>query len=254
MREAIRQNRTLIRNQWRAPLQTTHDFLDAQYLFASQVVGFLSLDAATFSGHGQEVVPAAAAFHKNLFHLYAALDLTQRGMIGPARVLFRVMFEALYLGKFSLVTGDVKLVKKWLEGEPISVVADVFRRIARPTIVEGRTFWSAACAAVHATVFSGQPHPHYDRLRQEVGSNIAILLGLLLCSHHLLGQHLLTKRTWYYYRRYFREATARMEQRRARCNKLAARARRFLSSSARQLVREYTATWQVKRRSGAAQQ
>jgi hypothetical protein len=245
MREVTRQNRALIRNNLLTPLETARRFLDAQYLFASEFAGLLRPGGSAFSGHGQEVSPAFAAFGKNLFHLYAALDLTARGVIGPSRVLFRVILEALYLGKFCVVSGDDRLVHRWLAGKPVSLTADVFRRIAAPKIVEGRTLWAEACRLAHASVFSGQFLPEFDNLNQEAGYSLAVLLGLLLCNHHLLGQHLLTPGIWYFHRRYMRQKTLRMERRRTRCWNVAAQARPLITDPTRQFVREYVAKWRT---------
>ena len=246
IRRSARENRALLRSRWRIPLATARALLDAEHLLASQIIGLLQPRGNALSGHGEEVRPAVAAFHKNLFHLYAALELTTGGLTGPARVLFRTMFEALYLGKFCVVRSDDALVTRWATGKPVSLSVDVFRRIAHPTLSETQTFWTAACRAVHATVYSGQvPFAYDEDLVREAGSNVAILLALLVCSYHLLSQHLLTPGIWYHMRRYFPADAKLMVRRRARCKCLAAQAQRLMSRPARTLVREYVACWHV---------
>ncbi len=246
IRCSTHKNRALLRSHWRIPLATARALLDAEHLLASQFIGLLRPGGSAISGHGEEVRPAVAAFHKNLFHLYAALELTTAGLTGPARALFRTMFEALYLGKFCVVRSDDTLVTRWATGKPVSLTVDVFRRIAHPTLLETQTFWRAGCRAVHATVYSGQDRvAHHEDLALEAGSNVAILLALLVCSYHLLSQHLLTPRIWYYMRRYFPADAKLMVRRRARCKRLAAHAQRLMNCPARTLVREYVARWRV---------
>ena len=246
IRRSTQEARTLLRSRWRIPLATARALLDAEHLLASQFIGLLRPGGTAISGHGEEVRPAVAAYHKNLFHLYAALELTTAGLTRPAQVLFRTMFEALYLGKFCVVRSDDALVTRWATGKPVSLTVDVFRRIAHPTLSETETFWRAGCQAVHATVYSGQVGvPPGEDLVLEAGSNVTILLALLVCSYHLLSQHLLSPGIWYHMRRYFPARAKLMVRRRARCKRLAVQAHRLMNRPARTLVREYVARWRV---------
>src|SRR5712691_324354 len=97
---------------------------------------------------------------------------------------------------------------------------------------------------VHATAYVGQYDASYPKLRGDIRQNLAVILMLLCCSHHLLTQHILTQVICYYINRYSDEADIeRFAKHRAAARSLAGSIRRSLSKPARTLTKEFCGRW-----------
>jgi hypothetical protein len=83
----------------------------------------------------------ATIFSKNLVAFYSSIELTKKGLYGPARVLMRYIFEGVTIAKFCSISMDRNLIQKWNDGIHVSLTNDVLNKIKSPDNQELKSFW-----------------------------------------------------------------------------------------------------------------
>lgn len=203
----------------------------------------------TFNGWADAVPHPAhealfACFHKTLFSLHAAHELTLDGLYGVARPHLRHAFESLMIAKFCATDPDADLYDKWVDGVDLYFTKGLLRKLAHPETDEFARVWNLLCQWSHATVFANQLTLDLDTTREEASLNLSLIGVLIHFSYHLLNSHILTPTIKYYSQRYREEESCAKNK---ACLKIAlATLRADLGPGSRRLIRDFKATWRVK--------
>ena len=130
-----------------------------------------------------------SANFKNILSLYNALELTVSGQCGASRMLFRNVYENLVISKCISISKNSSLLRKWENGDEISIGSEVFRKIKSPRSYVLSEFWRNLCCYVHGTVFSSQIDFFYENLRDEIKLNLAFIEILLCLNYHVMNSY-----------------------------------------------------------------
>lgn len=127
------------------------------------------------------------AIYKNYISLYTALDLTLQGLYGAARILFRNIYEFLIISKTIASRKDDELLRKWNNGEEISLNRDVFSRVIKPKSLEMKILWKTLCEYTHGTIYSQQVKLEYQEIKNEIKMNFVCLKILVDINYHVMN-------------------------------------------------------------------
>jgi hypothetical protein len=129
------------------------------------------------------------AFVKNLFALYTSIELTNKGLYGPARLQLRYVYEFLILAKYCDSTNDLKLMNTWEEGrEYISLDQKIFRYMTKPNHKELQEFWWFLCKYTHPTIYSMQNSLDADKdLIYQTKFTHGLIRILIYMNYYLLS-------------------------------------------------------------------
>jgi hypothetical protein len=187
-----------------------------------------------------------SCFHKNLFSIYAALDLTERGFHGPARPNMRHAYEALLITKYCSTAQNKSLFEKWMAGKPIHISREVFAEVVTPKTDTLREFWLLLCSYTHASKYAQQVHfamydekPFYDVLL-----NFVFIRMLLECNYHILVSHLATSRIKYYVN-YYGDSTLVSSAKRD-IKKLFSKSRKEMLPLPKRTIADFKKKWILK--------
>jgi hypothetical protein len=143
------------------------------------------------------------AFIKNSYSLYAAFDLTEKGLYGSARIILRYIFEFLIVSKYVAVSNDIELYERWNQGETIWMSKDVLKKISKPDMNEIRRLWETLCGFAHTSIQSQQSGIKYEDVnKDDIELNYVFIWMLMEMSYHLLNRHILNSRLRYYLNEY----------------------------------------------------
>lgn len=240
---------------------------DAKELNRSELLGLYGVESAavvaaldhlhalaafhswTFEGWADAVPHEAhavlfACFHKTLFSLHAAHELTLDGLYGIARPHLRHAFESLMIAKFCATDPDADVYDKWIDGLDLYFTNGLLRRLAHPETGEFSRVWGLLCQWSHATVFANQLSLDLETTREEASLNLALIGVLVHFTYHLLNSHILTPTIKYYSQRYREESSC--AQSRAGLKVALATLREDLGPGSRRLIKDFRATWRMK--------
>ncbi len=198
-----------------------------------------------FSGRDITEPVLISALHKGVFVFYSALDLTRRGFYGPAGALLRSAYESLVIAKFVTISHSTSVFDAWIKGNQVHLTNHVFNRIKKPEIFELRYLWKSLHQTAHATIFAQQVYLEYPLIEEEIALNLSLIQILLCMNQHLLGTHFLTKQTVRYTKMYGDSEGFDVARRTA--SELAKEIRGEFNKSGKQVVREFSASWDVKK-------
>lgn len=216
--------------------------LDSQFEILEHTVW--TLGQPQFSGRDRTEPALLSALHKNTFLFYAAVELTQRGLFGPANTLLRPIFESLVIAKYCTLADQATVFERWLSGEHIHLTNDILNRIRHPATDELRSFWKSLNHLSHATIYSQQFSHSYSEIKSEIGATLSLVQLLLYLNLHLVRRYFLTPATVRFTRLYG-DAKAFGECR-ERARILSEIARKSFTKPGKQVVREYCAAWEIK--------
>lgn len=149
--------------------------------------------------HGEKYTEMIfSAIFKNLLSLISALDLTRKGQCGSARMIFRNVYENLIISKYIALQKDYVLLKKWEDGEDISIAKEIFRKIKYPNSEELKEFWKILCCYIHGTVYSQSIYMKFDQLKEDMDLNFVFIQMLLCMNYHVMNSYALNQSLKYY--------------------------------------------------------
>lgn len=170
--------------------------LEAHYRIMNES-GFL-MGPNAFSGHRKASPAILSCIHKSFFLYHSVLELTTKGLYGPARTLLRSIYESLVIAKFCSIDSTGKVLEKWEAGEYINLNKDVFGKLDKPPTDELRLFWKGLHELAHATTAAQQITLDFDHINGEILHNFSLMQVLLSCSYHLISRHWLSSSIIYY--------------------------------------------------------
>jgi hypothetical protein len=182
-----------------------------------------------------------SAYWKNLFSLFAAFELNNKGLYGPARFLIRHSFEFLILAKYCAVKNDSSLVKKWEGGDPyISLSKHVFKKTKKPASDKLKAAWRLLCQFSHASVFSMQlGFEEYDGFDKNVEDTYVYIQIMLECNYHLLNACLVNREMHHLIGLYSPVKDAEAKKARKDFKELIRKNKNQLPRQARSLINDY---------------
>lgn len=192
----VKENTIEITKRIANQIASAEKLIDIQCNIASHFIGWWSSNTSfAHSGHSAEIYPLLiSSFHKNIFSFFSALRLSSCGLYGAARPLMRNIFESLMISKFSSISDNLSVMKKWHNEEIVYFSNSVLKKIKIPSSEEFYSFWSLVCEYSHTTRSSLQISLDINDKEnfEEINLNIAIINALLECNYHLLNTHLIT--------------------------------------------------------------
>lgn len=132
--------------------------------------------------------------YNNLITLLSIVDLIEKGLLGPAKILFRNIYESLLIGKLIGTTKNYDYYNRWYNGKQFSMKKDVFSKITLEPSNESLKFWDILNKYTHSTIFS------YGELqinKEEINHLIVIIKTLLCMNFHLLNSFILSEYRYY---------------------------------------------------------
>lgn len=138
------------------------------------------------------------ALYKNLISLYSTIELTSQGLYGPARIIFRNIYEYLIISKSVAIRKDNTLLDKWETGKNISLQREIFSKVITPNSLAMRQFWDLLCKLTHGTIHSMQVMLRYDGIKEDLYVNIAFMKMLLDMNYHVLNTYVANRSIQYY--------------------------------------------------------
>jgi hypothetical protein len=191
----VKENTVEVTKRLANQIESAEKLIDIQCNIASHFIGWWSSNTS-FARKGHEELNALllSSFHKNIFSLFSTLRLSSCGLYGVARPLMRNIFEWLMISKFSSISDNPSVMKKWKNEETIYFSNSILKKINVPSPENFYIFWSIVCGYSHATRSSLQISLDIDDKEnfEEINVNIAIINALLECNYHLLNTHLIT--------------------------------------------------------------
>ena len=242
--------RAIVDEIYRDYLSEMVRFLDAQFELLD--LTFWTTHSDEFSGRGPAQTILYSALHKNAFLFFSSVDLTRRGLYGPACTLLRPILESLAIAKYCALAKDTTIFDAWRRGEHVSLTNQVLNRIDRPSVDELKTLWNGLNKMAHASIYSQQISSDFGSIKKELHSTLAIIRMLLVFKYHLLTRHFLTPTALYYTASYGDKP--KLDGARQRAREMAAKFRKSFGKAGRQFLRECCARWQLKpvKKSGQA--
>lgn len=218
------------------------EFIDLQYRLASE---FSWLFDAPIGVQISEVNTILfGSFHKGLISLTTSIDLTSRGLIGPARPLLRWVFEGCLIAKYSSTHPTSDLFDRWVDGQDVYLTFSVLKKLCKPNPEEFNKLWKLLCQYTHSSVYSMQVDMSEKTTDDELFFNIVITDLLLAWSFHLLNRHIITSSMEYHQRRYRNLETVRIL--RARAKEIIMESREQFNRPTIQLLNDYSSSWIIK--------
>lgn len=123
----------------------------------------------------------------NMYSFYSSIILTQKGLAGSAKIIFRNIFESLIIGKYAALSQDTKFIKKWHNGEILSLKSNVFERVLKPYKDSSLAkLWETLCKFTHSTIYSQQMMEPND---EDIKYNYILIKVLLEMNYHLINSY-----------------------------------------------------------------
>lgn len=225
------------------------NILDYQYQLFNE---HISLAAnCTFIDTGKYGKLLATTLHKNLFSFNAAIGLTEEGMFGSARLIFRNIYEYLVLSKYVCLKDDIKLYRKWENGDNISLKRAIFSNIKDPRSKALNLFWQSLCQLTHSTIYSQQVNIEYDDDNKvNIELNLVYLRILLDMNYHLMNTYYFTSSMKYHLDRIDREESifevGMLKLTKGELKELLIKSRAELKEEPRKIIYDYKRKWQFK--------
>ncbi len=193
-KELSQETLTFFSGEARAQIAALETLLDVQFRIAANFTGiWIAPQAVLFGGFRYQLMPLLLPlFFNNFFSFYSALELTIRGLYGPARPILRNIFESLMISKFCRICNEDSVLNKWNSGQTIYFSNSILKRIITPDPAPFFDFWAMICSHSHATKVSSQFFFEPEKIREGVLLNIILMSALLECNYHLLNSYLIT--------------------------------------------------------------
>lgn len=248
-----KENYAVLFDKEKDKIESAEKLIDIQCEIASYFVGWWSSEVMSIRKGQRELHPLLfSAFHKNIFNIYAALKLTTSGFYGPARPLMRNVFEYLMISKFSNISNDSQVMKRWYEGETVYFTNSIIKKILVPDPKPFAEFWSIICGFTHATRTATQVSIDINELYvyKDIFINIAVLNALLECNYHLLNTHLITSEYEYMAKFYCKKYKSprpeyKIPELRKAAHDIFRKNRYFLGRESIKLISAYKRKWKV---------
>lgn len=234
-------NQKLLRKKVGGEFSILEEILNLEYGIATHYLWVLGMEQPIDS-----VYPILlSCFHKNLFSVFTALDLTERGFYGSARPIMRHAFESLIIAKFCSTSTNKELFKKWESGMAIYLSKDVLKKVQHPNLYEIGRFWGLLCDYTHASTCAQQVHLGQDEkdLIWNVRLNLVFIKILLECNYHILGTHLITPTMKYNENRYGNKRRA--EELRKKIYRLFIRSKKGMLKEPRMVISNFKRKWSL---------
>jgi hypothetical protein len=234
-------NRKILRGKFNEEFSVLEETLNLEYEIAAHYLWVLGMEQPVDS-----VYPILfSCFHKNLFSVFTALDLTKKGFFGSARPIIRHAFEGLLIAKFCSTARNRELFRRWENGMAIFISKDVLRKVQHPDLNEIGRFWGLLCGYTHASTCAQQVHFGQDEtdLIWNVGLNLVFIKILLECNYHVLGSHLITPSIKYTGNIYRNKKKA--EELRKRIYRLFVRSKKGMLKAPRIVISDFKRKWSL---------
>lgn len=248
----VRENTVEITKRLATQITNAEKLIDIQCNIASYFMGWwLSETPLAHRGHQEDLhALLMASFHKNIFSLFSALRLSSCGLYGAARPLMRNVFEWLMISKFSSISDNPSVMKKWHNEETIYFSNSILKKIKVPSPDQFYDFWSIVCGYSHATRSSLQISLEIDdeQIFKDIKINIAVINALLECNYHLLNTHLITTEYEYMGKFYYGPSFPHLRkykvpELRKAAHTLFKNNRKFLGAGSIKLISAYKRKW-----------
>jgi len=187
-----------------------------------------------------------SAFYKNLFAFYAAVELTQKGLYGPARPILRYIFESLMIAKFCSVSRNQDLIQKWHNEEHIGLSNEVINKIKTPDNSGLKKFLRPLNSFTHATRSAQQILFNVDENWNEIYLNTILLKVLLECNYHVLNRHIVNPSAIYYVKEYGENLHDHAVKLKKELREKFSASRKDMPKEYKEVVRSFTQTWLIK--------
>lgn len=190
------ENREIIESRYQEEIMLIRKNFDAQMDLMGLYL--LVIDNDPYVEQDEYTLMLFSAIYKNFITIYSAIELTLNGLYGSARILFRNIFEFQIIAKATALRQDTDLLKKWQQGEDISLRREVFSKIQKPNSPEIKELWKTLCQFTHGTVYSQQVKLKYEDIKDDVKFNIVCLKILLDMNYHLMNAYAANNSIQYY--------------------------------------------------------
>lgn len=234
-------NQRRIKSKFGVDVARVHEFIDLQYCLASEYAWLFDSPAGARINEVNKVL--FGSFHKGLIALTTSVDLTSRGLIGPARPLLRWVFEACLIAKYCSSHPSADVFDRWVDGHDISLTFAVLKKLNKPNPNEFSKLWKLLCQYTHSSVYAMQVDMNEKVTDEEVGFNMVITDLLLAWLYHLLNRHIITSSMEYYQCRYRDQEVARNLRVKARA--LMGDAREQFEKPTNQLFKDFCVSWKT---------
>lgn len=239
---ASKANSKRIKINFGADITRARRFIDLQYRLASEYAWLFDSPAGAKISDVNTVL--FGSFHKGLIALTASIDLTSRGLIGPARPLLRWVFEACLIAKFCSSHPSSDVYDRWVDGHDVSLTFAVLKKLNKPSPKEFSELWKLLCQYTHSSVFAMQVDMSEKSTNEEFGFNIVITDLLLAWLYHLLNRHIITSSMEYYQCRYRNREVVR--NLRAQAKVLIGDSKKQFEKPTSQLLKDFCISWATK--------
>lgn len=192
----IQDNSNFILKEQTEHIELIQKIFDLQYFIFFEHIKVIDVEPYLVEDNYTRLI--GTALSKNMYSFFSAYSLTIDGLVGPARLLFRNIFEFLIISKFTSLSNDISFIEKWNDGKDISLRKDIFSKIIEPNSIEIKSFWKLLCEYTHGTIYSLQIDINAKRYKREIDLNIIYLRMLLEMNYHVLNTHFINKSIAYY--------------------------------------------------------
>lgn len=195
----IDNNTTFIKDKFAKYIEITRKMIDIECFLALKYITPLNSSMAWPDKYTKIMW---TSFTKNMYTIYSALDLTNKGLIGSARILMRYIFEFSIIGKYVSLSRDINFLSKWQNGDDISMRRHIFDKIDYPNSDALKGVWKLLCSYAHSTIYSQQMDLKIEENQKELNLNFIFFWMLLEMCYHLLNSHLYNRQIQYYVKLY----------------------------------------------------
>jgi hypothetical protein len=129
------------------------------------------------------------SYVKNLINLLAIYKLINENLYGSARLLMRNTFESLVLSKYSYISKDPNILKRWDAGEHINISSEVINKIKHNS--ELTRIKNDFNRFTHFSIYSIQGSIKYEK--KEIISSLMYLFFLLQMNFTLYHRYMINQ-------------------------------------------------------------
>ena len=183
-------------------------------------------------------------FEKNLIALLSAKLNTESGLYSIARPLLRMVFESLMISKFCSSNHKTEIYDKWIDGKVVYFTNGVIKKIKKPNSGQFSEFWGLISEYTHSSIYAMQSDTCIENIKEEINLNFLLIHMLSECNFHLLNSHLFTKSLKYYQSR--SQGAEKLSERRKEITSIYSVLRKQYNKPAKQFVRDFKSTWEVR--------
>jgi len=238
--EACAKNAPVIHGPLAGRFRRIERSVDLQAKLLGQIIGIFG---SGFAPKSYSERLALGLYHKTILGHFAALQLLDQGLFGPARPLLRHAFESYVLAKYFIIAEDETLARRWERAELYVLGRDVFGKIRSPDIEPIRRFWGVLSNHTHASIVSlqGTADVGEPDHRSALEETIVQLELVLQCGFHVLNSHLITRSMVWYASYYYEED--HIPELRREIREVFKEASLTFNTRARYLIRCFRRTW-----------